>query len=245
MDRRQRHDEKLEFCILWIAEFQVSTSSILCEAMRLKRENQGHFLKSLSDKGLVQRVRHPIIKEDILILTHDGRLRASMLTARADSYSMVPSKAVKVTTIHDLSVQRAVLSKFDIQMKRDFGVTHERHIADVDRSKRPDALVDDHGSVVAVEVELTQKSSKRVYTAFFNHLDQMRAGHYERVVYFFPNDSLLSSYQKLFDKDRWPMFERKPDGKLVQKIQGGELLFADTSSPALRGRFAFSLVEQY
>jgi hypothetical protein len=243
MNKRARFEEKRNFVVLWLLEFQFSTPRVICKAMGLVRENQGHFFSSLKKSGLFSFVRTPLINEEVLILNFQGKQYGAMLSPKAESYGMSSSRVASSTAIHSLCVQVALIER--CSTAQPFTFQYERFIHDIEKHKRPDALMDLAGSVVALEVELTQKASKRIYLGYLDHIANMKAGLYSRVEYVFPSASLCAIYQGRFDAPEWPVFHRDKHGKVVRTLDAGEPVTANANSEAIRNRFSFVSEDLY
>jgi len=242
MDKRKRYQEKVDFVIQWLLEFGSSTPSLLCRAMELERRNQGHFFLSLKKSGLVKTLKNPLIGEEIYLLSAEGKMRGGYLSEKAEKYWFSPSKIVMSTTIHSFSIQRVLADRYSTSLP--FKFQSERFIEHIHQAKRPDALVDDDGVRVALEVELTQKSSGRIYLGFRDHLNALKEGVYEKVLYVFPTEALKKAYLKRFDASLWPMYIKDANGKVRQEVRGGELLEAEIKD-GVRARFEFIVQEAY
>lgn len=242
MNKRARYKEKVDYVIHWLLEFGCSTPSLICLAMRTERNSQGHFFVSLKKSGLVKTVRNPLISEEIYLLSSEGRARGAFLSIKAEKYWFSPSKVVMSTTVHSFSIQRAIAERWSTALP--FSFRSERFINNIIQSKRPDALIDDKGSVIALEVELTQKSSSRIYLGYRDHLGALKEGLYQKVLYVFPTEALKQSYEKRFNKELWPMFLRDEHGKIRQETREGELLEAEIRE-GVRERFEFLVQESY
>ncbi|WP_417536640.1 hypothetical protein [Methylophaga sp.] len=243
MDSRARFIEKRDFLIEWLLEFQYTTPKVLCAALGLERKSQGYFLLSLDKSGLFKIVRSPMIREKVIILSHSGKLQAAMLSEKAESYTMIESRIAHTTLIHSLSIQMAMIQR--ASMTRPFAFRYDKNITNIATGKRPDAIYDHSGTLHALEVELTQKSSKRVYAGFFEQIENMKAGHYNHVEYVFPSEALMLLYKKRFDEEFWPLFYRDKHGKLKQQVRDGELVTADARSEKIRTRFSFNTEDLY
>jgi len=80
----------------------------------------------------------------------------------------------------------------------------------------PDAILTmKNDTRVALEVELNHKSTARVYHIFLAHLRNIRKGHYNRVLYLFPNDRLANVYREKFMEPRWPIYRLNENKRLV------------------------------
>lgn len=242
MDKKKRYQEKVDYVVLWLLEFGCSTPSLICSAMQLERKNQGHFFLSLKKSGLVKVVKSQLIPEEIYLLSSEGKVRGSYLSIKAEKYWFTASKIVMSTTVHSFSIQRAIIDRWSTAIP--FSFQSERFITHIQQSKRPDALIDENGSVIALEVELTQKSSSRIYLGYRNHLNFLKEGLYQKVLYVFPNEALKRNYVTRFDKDLWPLFVRDKHGKIRPEKSEGEPLEAEIKE-GVRARFEFAVQETY
>lgn len=242
MDKRKRFKEKVDFVVLWLLEFGCSTPSLMCRAMDLNRANQGHFFLSLKKSGLVRTIKNPLVGEEIYLLSVEGKNHGAFLSEKAEKYWLSPSKVVMSTTVHSFSIQRTIAERWGVSLP--FKFQSERFIEHIHQSKRPDALIDDEGVVVALEVELTQKSSSRIFLGFLNHLEALKEGLYQKVLYVFPSEALKKSYVKRFDQPEWPRFIRDKHGHVRQEINDGDLVQLQIGD-GVRKRFEFVVQEGY
>ncbi|WP_417510850.1 hypothetical protein [Methylophaga sp.] len=238
MDRHARFEEKRDFLIEWVLEFHYTTPRILCSALGLNRQHQSNFFASLKKSGLFKFIRHPFIRENVIILSHQGRNYAFLLSELAESYSMTESRIIGSNLIHNLNVQQAVISRADLS--RPFNFRFDKNVTEISKGKRPDAVYMKNGVWHALEVEITQKSRNRIYAGFLEQIENMKSEHYELVEYIFPSASLMSRYQKRFNDDFWPIVYRDKTGKFKQQIRDGEPVMADARSDKIRQRFSFT-----
>ena len=243
MNKRARFDEKRDFVILWMLEFHVATRSILCGALGIKSKNQNSFFLSLKKSGLFEIVRHPLLSEQFWMLNFQGKQYAARLSEKAERYHATPSRVVNSTTVHTLCVQRAILELRPDGITTPVDFQPERMITTIEQQKRPDALLNEEGDVIALEVELTQKSRSRIYLGFMDHIENMKAQLYERVVYVFPTQALKDTYQRRFDQPQWPVHYRDKYGKIRAQMDGDSQVMANADSEAIRSRFTFDYLE--
>lgn len=240
--QRIRHREKRDFVVRWLLEFQYSTRSVLCAAMQLKRTSQSNFFQSLKNSGLFVMTRHPLLNEQLVLLSTSGKHYAAMIDPeRADRYHATASRVISSTTIHGLKVQAGVIARTDVSIP--FSFQSERFMEGIERSKRPDALVDLDGTRVALEIELTQKSTKRIYLGFLDHVQNMKQSSYERVCYLFPNQALKEIYQERFDRPVWPVFYRDRYGRVRAQKDGEASVVARADGGDVRQRYSFEVEE--
>lgn len=242
MDKRKRFREKVDFVVLWLLEFGCSTPSLICRAMDLNRANQGRFFLSLKKSGLVKIIKNPLIVEEIYLLSAEGKAHGAFLSEKAEKYWLSPSKVVMSTTVHSFSIQRTIAERWGASLP--FQFQSEKFIDYIHQSKRPDALIDDNGLVVALEVELTQKSSNRIFLGFLNHLEALKKDLYQKILYVFPTDALMKSYVKRFDQEQWPKVLKDKNGHVRQEINDGDFVQLQIGEGA-RKRFEFVVQEGY
>lgn len=243
MNTRERFKQKNDFIVEWIVNFKFSTPKVLCLALGLKRENQGGFFSALKRSGLFIFVRTPLIMEEILILSHSGKEYASTLSSLGGTYSITKSRVVSSTLIHSLCIQKVLIKRGLVT--RPFPFTCEHYLNSISFNKRPDALFEEGGVTFALEVELTQKNSQRIYLGFVNHIELMKKGTYKKVFYVFPDEALMLRYTKRFNEESWPMFFTDKHGKIRPKYDNNEQLFANANSEAIRNRFSFTFEDMY
>lgn len=242
MNKRKRFKDKVDFVVLWLLEFGCSTPSLICRAMDLNRANQGHFFLSLKKSGLVKTVKNPLIVEEIYLLSVEGKAHGAFLSEKAEKYWLSPSKVVMSTTVHSFSIQRAIAERWGVSLP--FKFQSEKFIQHIHLSKRPDALIDDNGLVVALEVELTQKSSNRIFLGFLNHLEALKANLYQKILYVFPTEALMKSYVKRFNQEQWPKVIKDKNGHIRQEINDGDFVDLQVGEGA-RKRFEFVVQKGY
>lgn len=253
MNKVARYEEKLKFVLCWVLEFQYTTPKLICNALGLNRANQGHFFKSLKNTGLFHFIKNPLISEQIILLSHIGKKHSAMFSDKAEKYYMTKTKVVNSTTIHNFCIQQSIINRL-APCAIPFQFAFERHLADMDSAKKPDAIIFDpkfsepkNGieNKIALEVELTRKSTKRIYLGFFDQIESMKQGFYSKVVYVFHSDDNKKIYEKLFNQELWPNFYRDSHGKIKQHIEDGDVVLVNTNKESIRSRFIFITEELY
>lgn len=236
-DRRARGKEKIENILLWLVEFHYSTPSILSKMLHVKVRGQGAFFRRLLNQGLIRQVPIPMLSERLLMLTPFGKERAAMLTEKALDYVTEPSKIALSNVVHTLSVQAAVIHRYEPGVI----VISERHLPYDDRSKLPDAVIVSGGIATALEVELTHKKIARIYRGFIDHAKAVKHGSYARVEYIFPSQSLCANYSGKFESESWPIVKYSAAQKLVKTGK----VFSPHTDPHFRHSFKFTTEALY
>lgn len=227
-----RGQEKRREILLWLAEYQYSTITIMSQFLGLNSAGQWAFFNRLIDTGLLHRFGVPTVGEKIFLLTREGKELAAGLTEKALNCITEPARIPVATVRHNLCVQRAVLER----LKKNMGTEHtfERHLYFTDRDKLPDALLTFDGQSTALEIELSHKNTNRIFRAFFDHIKAMQGKYYYDVEYVFCNETLCQNYLKKFNQKEWPRVERS-DGRLRQT----GMTFEPDTVPSLKDRFRF------
>lgn len=201
-----RSREKLESVVKWLAWFDYSDRSTIAAMLGVDADGQRAFFKRLEDSGFLLVERAPGIDRKVYSLGEAGFEYALMLVPELNlkRRRRLPSW---VTMIHSFSVQAAIITRMDdiASFKPEKTLKHLRTV------RLPDAiLLLKNGTTVALEVELNHKSSPRVYNIFLSHLKNIRGGHYDKVLYLFPNQGLCALYQEKYDQPIWPIYRPLP-----------------------------------
>ena len=153
----EKSKKKQIIVLQWLAKFGFSTRDILCDVLQLNYQGQNGFFNLM--------VRDKVVEEQYIAGT-----RRKILTLGKAAYDILsihfPEMKIKktrtfplYTLIHSFSIQ-----KFLISQKGSENFFSESELADKKFHRRPDLLIlNEHGSKIAVEVELTRKSSDRIY----------------------------------------------------------------------------------
>lgn len=230
----KRAAEKQADVFDWLLHYHYSTIPLLMQRLGLKSRHNVQYFKKLIGRDLLRTVEVPFMKDDLVMLTRVALQLADDPDFVAGLYNPDPSKINLTTVPHDLSVQKAVLNRLpDL-------VSHvpERLLvrAGESRIKIPDAVVSEDGAhLVAIEVELTAKTDKRMFMALTDHLRAMRDARYHSVNYVFSKPSLLGYYKERFDRPEWPVYRYN-----VQKRRWTETNKNFTPSDELRQSFSFT-----
>jgi len=224
--------EKEKKILFWLAEYQYSTVKIMSNFLGVQYAGQGTFFKRLRDKGFIQKVKIHTVPESVFLLTSLGKHMADIYSGDEIKCITSPKRIAAATVPHSLCVQKAIVKK----LYENAGMEHtfERYLYFDSKCKLPDALLKVGSRSTALEVEMSHKNTNRVFKAFFDHIDAIKAKHYHTVEYVFPDSVLRNNYQSKFDQKEWPVV-KKSGGRLVRN---GETFSPDTIK-TLRERFKF------
>lgn len=211
-----RGQEKIAAVVRWLGWFDYSDRATIAAMLGVSKDGQSAFFKRLETSGFVVVESAPGIRRSVYSLGDAGFEFALMLLPELDlkRRRRLPSW---VSMIHSFSVQAAIISR----LERIDAIKPEKALKYLRAVRLPDAVLTmKEGTKVAIEIELNHKSSARVYSIFLSHLKNIRAGHYERVAYLFPNEALCRLYREKFDQPVWPIFKAASGStKLVQDPQ--------------------------
>lgn len=238
-----RNEEKTILALLWITEFKYSTKKIICDLLGVSYQGQQTFFNKINSEGLTTYIKHPYISSNLIMLTPKGRGYAAQFSKKAISYNCSKTRNLNSMVFHDLATQELALTVVNKKIPYNFSFDH--YISNIEKNKRPDLIVDNEQVLTAYEIELTQKSSLRVYLAFLNHFDAMNNNVYHYVKYIFLNRDLCVIYTKLFNEVYWKHCYRNSNNKVsVLKEASGQTKYLKVSLDSeLRNRFSFDFFE--
>ena len=212
-----RATEKLTLLFEHFLQFDYSTRQILLSRLGLNPNSHHDYFKKLETKGILRRVpTYTLRGKFVYALTTLGLnllneyLSKTTLRLPTDSLHTVKSvfKLSHTNIRHHLAVQKTVISLLP-------NSTHffsEKFMPNFQsascNTKKPDALICYPNQQIALEVELTAKNDKRLYSAFSEHAEGILRNNYSHVLYVFPTKSLCSHYLSKFDMDTWPRYAR-------------------------------------
>lgn len=230
----KRAAEKQEQIAEWLLRYHHSTVPLLMRLLGLNSRHNRQYFRKLVERDFLRPVEVPFMKEDLLMLTRSALPQLDDPHFLAGLYNPDPSKINLNLVFHDLAVQRAVINRLplvDHWPDRFLKKKGERS------SKVPDALITNEQGRVALEMELTAKTEKRMFIALADHLRAFRDDRYDSVVYLFRKQHLLDYYKERFDRPAWPIY------RFINKrwVQDGDKVFEPDT--AMRGRFQFMVEE--
>lgn len=215
-DVRIQKKEKVTF---WLAKFGFSNRELLSELLNVSVKGQHLFFQSLLTEGLVSEQYVSGTRKKILTLTKLGceyvlLNNPEMIIKNVRSFSLY-------TLVHSYSIQ-----KFLLTQKGSENFFTENELADKKFHRRPDMIiVNEHGSKIAVEVELTRKSSDRIYHIYRSLSRDWSDGKFDFVVFLFSSPAVLQQYEELYKKNIWPEFKKNEAG-------GNKLIRSGSFDPA-------------
>lgn len=211
-----RSKDKVEAVVRWLGWFDYSDRETIASMLGVAKDGQSAFFKRLEGSGFISSEKAPGIRKVIYSLGDAGFEYALMLLPELElkRRRRLPSW---VSLIHTFSVQAAVVAR----LEKIESIQPEKTLKHLRAVRLPDAILKmKDGTTVALEVELSHKSSARVYNIFLSHLKNIRNENYERVVYLFPNEGLCRLYREKYDQPRWPIYRaRAGSSRLVMDAQ--------------------------
>ncbi|NQD63309.1 hypothetical protein HP459_18190 [Enterobacter sp. CM29] len=192
--------EKRRRVILWLAKFGFSTRDLLSRMLNVNVNGQGDFFKRLADEGITKETYVPGTRKRVLTLSNDGieEAKLSNPTLAVRQFRRFPLH----TLIHSYSIQSFLTAQKGI---KDF--YSETELAKEKYERRPDLLIINSNDVkIAVEIELTQKDTNRIYHNFYAHSLDWQKGRFDHVMYLFTSAEVQKNYAELYDKNPWPKF---------------------------------------
>ncbi len=141
------------------------------------------------------------------MLTPIGVDIAAPHSPAAINYNCDASKINHTNIRHDLSVQLYFLTVIAKTPVRYYKTVLNFKGNETALLKMPDLIyATEDGVIAAVELERTQKNKKRILHTFGLHTEALHRGHYHKVTYVFPSQSMCSTYQSLYAQDKWPLY---------------------------------------
>ncbi|EGD1139006.1 hypothetical protein IAV22_004431 [Salmonella enterica] len=232
---RERFKDKLDFAVVTIAKFGFTTRKLLSALLDVNDKGNWQFFKKLESAGLVSAC--PVLgsRTKVYMLTKAGFEYAKYLLP---SSNLVYRKTLSLPYLnHALNIQQFVVEKREVIKS----YQSESELIPVSLSRHPDLLATmKNNQVVAVEMELTQKSASRVqynYAAAFRDMEQ---GHYHNVIYVFTDANVLRFYKAIYHQENWNTYQVQVDKKLRQVG-----VFSPAELKQRYGDFIFNLQDSY
>ena len=209
-------EQKVRKVIIWLARFGFSTRLVLTKMLGTSYNGQNEFFKRLIDDGLVERRYVTGTSKQLFTLTSAGVNLYKIIEPNL-SIKRVPKISLP-TLIHSMTIQEFVISNNAAE-----SVVGEYELYKQDWLRRPDAVITNtKGTKIAIEVELTKKSSARVIYNFCNHFEDFKKGFFDRVLYLFPDDGIQKFYQDIYSDTSWPHVVYDEKKRSYKKISGSQ-----------------------
>ena len=240
-----RGQEKVRLTLAWLALFHFSTLAVLAKRLSIQTNTTSRLLRKLKSQGLVQEVSIVTIRHKAFMLTQQGLTYHREHTTHCLSYQTAPSKINIANARHDLQVQLAVVRRLEKTME----IVSDRALMRWQLKKTPDALLSVPHKKIALEVELTTKTDKRIFIGYEAHAKAVLIDkRYDEVEYIFTSKSRKAYYEKRFFQDAWPAYcfdsQAKKWIKLCNALGEPELFYPAKQS-GLVERFTFTLEKPY
>ena len=231
--RWARRREKLTLLLDWLGHWRFAESRALARLVGFR--NTHHvtpWLNSLAERGVLRRLTGLTLypRLPIYLLTHTAReLHPPLIGATLASPAHVQRLLRTSYALHELSLRYVVAGLRDPLAAR---------LPDHDLSPRPDALLHDLAGRHALELELSAKSTPRVYRALSEHAEALEAGRYDAVRYLFSNETCCALYRTKFAALAWPQYHYFADTRRYVPVGDPRDVPADLP---LRQRFSFEV----
>jgi hypothetical protein len=216
---RNRFLEKINLIYEHFIQFDYSTRQLILARLNLKQDSHHYFFKNLEEKGILRRIDAYTIRcKYVYILSPIGKELAfeqftngnlTSLTEFDQFHDKISTFRINHSNLrHHLAVQKTIielLQDFDQFFSEKFTPTFP---LDSGNSKKPDALLISRTKKVALEVELTAKNDKRLFSALSSHAEAISKNFYDEVLYIFPSQTLMNHYLLKFNQNAWPRYKR-------------------------------------
>ncbi|HFQ9467571.1 TPA: hypothetical protein ACHTH4_004783 [Escherichia coli] len=200
MNGHEINAEKRRKVVLWLAKFGFSTRDLLSRMLGVKTDGQAAFFKRLSDDGVTKELYVSGTRKRVLTLTAEGTQQARIYEPdiSVKSFRRFPLH----TLIHGYTIQSFLISQKGVQR-----FYSEAELATQKFIRRPDLLiVNESGVKIAIEVELTQKDTNRIFYNLHGHVQDWHKERFSHVIYLFSSTKVCEHYQELYEKNPWPKF---------------------------------------
>lgn len=237
-----RNNKNKLIILSWLAKWRCSTDRVLLRCCGIKTRSGLKLLNSLESDGLIRKISpSPIPFFNLYMLTALGVQQGVFIGLDfVDAYDCNPTHLPQRRLMHDLVVQDAVLDYLNEHNLRPNQVLPECCFQGDfgDAEKRPDAIID---GALAVELELTQKSSDRIFMAFVAALQSMNAGLFREVHYFFTHQRIHDLYLNKYSESEWPVYKFE-DKSRKRPVDTGSIIKIG-SFPQYANKFHFHIAK--
>lgn len=233
----ERNREKTKEVIKWLGIHDYSNSLLLSELCNVKNKGQGAFYKSLEKEGLIKSNTAPGLPFKVYVLTQNGLDMARVLLP---NHVVIKKKIPSwIYLVHSFSIQKYVLDRRNDIV--DF--IPEKSLPTEEMKHKPDGLlIYQDGKKEAIEIELTKKSTPRIYNIYISHLRNIKNEIYEKVTYIFNDDILRKHYENLCGQPLWPVYIMNDNKKLIKSHKAENL---DVAAMQAHSSFSFGTRELY
>ena len=225
-DIKKRKEQTLKN---WLFEFNFCDITIAAKLMKVSIKTAYRDLKRMKDLGLIkkQEIMNNSERISLYSLTNKGFKDWNLGKVGGENNAIrfrdIAGSRSQYTLYHDLQCQYAVIQTTLYRKKIEFEQYQfysEKHINSVIyNNKRKqlkrvgDALVvfmsEKNNKVsMMIETELTQKSEKRIFWIFNQHLEQIEKKLYQAVYFFFNKKSVFMKYKEVHSRTEWDIVDK-------------------------------------
>lgn len=230
--RWARSREKTRLLMEWLGHWRYADAHALTRLVRFKHPHHvTPWLNELSQRGVLRRLTGLTLypKLPVYVLGATARELHPDLAQSLASPAHVQRLLRTAFALHELTLRYVVAALPDPLSARP---------AVGKDGVRPDAIVTDLAGRHALELELSSKSTPRVYRALSEHADALERGAYESVRYLFSSERVRALYCEKFNATAWPQFHYFADTRRHAPIGEPRLLPPDAD---LRRRYSFEV----
>lgn len=245
-----RHYEKEKLLLRWLLLFDYTNRKIISSLLDVSDGALSAFYRTMKKRNYISIEADPIsiANNKIILLTKDGFDRAVTLNDDLDINHLSLKRTIPPTMVrHQLMLQK-YLASLDVEPKK---IVSDKVIRKriKDPLFIPDAITVIDGKRAAIEMELTRKKPARIYYKFQQQINAMRPKNngqkplFSSVYFVFDNQSLLETYKKHFEQDRWPYVVMENSKLYVRETAESELCFVPKSQDKLNFKFVLTKPE--
>lgn len=208
-----RSEEKQSNLVSWLSEWCFSTLELSSAYLGVRYDDNRKFFNKMRNLKIIEEFESKCdLKRRLVTLGFQGLKMVD--PERRKALAKRKHCASNGRLSHDLEVQRVALSFLpNIE-----DLTCDRNLPRT--MKIPDMLLTTKElKKQAVEVELSIKSSIRIFHIFAGYLSELDRNTYDYVSFVFRDQDTSERYQMLFNRLIWPKIELNPARKLVYTSQ--------------------------
>lgn len=227
-----RNKEKTRLVLEWLLEHRFSSIEFLAATLGLEPNGVSRFINQLKEDGLIESLNPKKYKKRGLVIL--GPRAARFLEGETRDFTADITKGRRMEynaeLHHALQIQKALLKYLPTALE----IISEYNIKKM--IKRPDALVFQENSLIAIEFEDSGKFRKTTQLIFQVYIDMIKSGQVSEVHFHFSNVKTCENYKKWFNEIDW--FE----GEIRTKKKTSKLTGSTLYTPAdhwIRDRFKF------
>lgn len=193
---KQRSIQNQQKVLQFLRQEKFSTRQIIQQLLGLKsRAGAWKILVKMEQESWLKQ-HHFSSTLTLWGITPEGMREASFEeTGVVDEIGFLPSKISLSTLQHSLDIQYVhtlcCQNNIEFQLGRELGSRAEA-------DKVPDGIIVSKNEKIALELERTLKSRLRYDSIIYNYLKEIKAGHYQKILYVMPDEKRCRQVQKAF-----------------------------------------------